>query len=102
MAHSCSVFAFFAAHGVLLPPPRAAVYFIRAISKGKGEITFANRFFYLGAAFAAHQVALEATETDGLYHARLHAHAIGQIDLRLPTSKAKGCYCPPGQNIPLL
>ena len=68
--------------------------------KGKGEITFANRFFYLGAAFAAHQVALEATETDGLYHARLHAHAIGQIDLRLPTSKAKGCYCPPGQNHP--
>ncbi len=32
MTHSFPVFAFFAAHGVLVPPPRAAVYFIRAIS----------------------------------------------------------------------
>ena len=70
--------------------------------KGKGEITFQNRFFYLGAAFASHRIALEATETDGLYHVRLHAHAIGQIDLRGSNSKAKGCYYPMAKIIPIL
>ena len=62
--------------------------------KAKGEITFQNRFFYLGAAFRAHPVALEPTATDGLYDVRFHAYRIGQIDLAVPNTKAKGCYYP--------
>ena len=60
--------------------------------KIKGEITFQNRFFYIGHAFRSHQIALEPAAQDGLYHVRFHSYAIGQIDLRTPNSKAKGSY----------
>ena len=60
--------------------------------KSKGEITFANRFFYLGQAFARHRVALEPTTREGIYHVRFHAYAIGEINLSAPPSKPKGHY----------
>ena len=39
---------------------------------------------------------------EGLYCVRFHAHAIGQIDLRAPNSKAKGCYYPLAKITPIL
>ena len=86
------------------PSPRAwreprrdfdyAPEYIQRTVKAKGEITFQNRFFYLGQAFCRHVVALEPTASQGLYRVRFHAHCIGQIDLRPPNSKAKGSYYP--------
>ena len=61
--------------------------------KAKDEITFQNRFFYLGAAFRTHAVALEPTAQEGLYDVRFHAYRIGQIDLRVPHTKPKGHCC---------
>ena len=61
--------------------------------KTKGEITFLNRFFYIGQAFQQHSVALQPTSTDGIYHVYFHAYPIGQIDLTIPNSIPKGrCY----------
>lgn len=68
--------------------PGAVVRTVRA----KGEITFQNRFFYLGVAFRTQTVGLEATAAEGLYDVRFHAYRIGQIDLRVPNSKPKGHY----------
>ena len=62
--------------------------------KSKGEITFANRFFYLGHAFRSYTVGLVPTAQDGVFAVHFHAYAIGQIDLRGPNPKAKGCYYP--------
>ena len=62
--------------------------------KAKGEITFQNRFFYLGHAFRTYTVGLVPTAQDGLFAVHFHAYAIGQIDLRGPNSKAKGSYYP--------
>jgi transposase InsO family protein len=70
--------------------------------KVKGEITFANRFFYLGHAFRGHAIALMPTASDGLYHVYFHAYAIGQIDLRVPNSKPKGNYYPMAKLDPFL
>ena len=70
--------------------------------QSKGEITFQNRCFYLGAAFRSHRIALEPTEVAGRYCVRFHSHAIGQIDLNVPSSKPKGSYYPLAKLTPIL
>lgn len=70
--------------------------------KTKGEITFSNRFFYLGQAFAGHQIALEPTAQAGVYAVRFHPYAIGQIDLSTPASKPKGHYYPMAKTTAIL
>jgi len=52
--------------------------------KSKGEITFRNRFFYIGKAFYGFAIALHPSVTDGLYRVAFGAITIGQIDLRVP------------------
>jgi transposase InsO family protein len=70
--------------------------------KAKGEITFQDRCFYLGQAFRQYTIALLPTAQDGLYRVHFHAYPIGQIDLRVPNSKAKGSYYPLAKLTPLL
>jgi transposase InsO family protein len=70
--------------------------------KTKGEITFANRFFYLGQAFRGQRIALLPAATDGVYEVRLHAYPVGQIDLRVPNSKPKGNYYPMEPLVPFI
>ncbi len=79
------------------PIERAFEYAPEAIErtvKAKGEITFANRYFYLGHAFRGQRIGLLPTTCDGVYAVRLHAYCIGQIDLRQPNTKPKGNYYP--------
>ena len=77
MAHSCPVFAFFAAHGVLVPPPRAAVYFIRAISgpwqrlghlslRGRAGAGLAARFQAIADSLRAHRLYARSLSVSGL------------------------------------
>ena len=60
--------------------------------KQKGEITFHNRFFYVGTAFAGLPVAIRPHSVPGCYRVCYAAFTLGQIDLRLPTSQPKGNY----------
>ncbi len=62
--------------------------------KSKGEITFRNRFYYIGRAFHSHTLALRPYKRDGLYSVCLGSIALGLIDLCEPTSKPKGHYLP--------
>jgi transposase InsO family protein len=70
--------------------------------KAKGEITFANRFFYIGQAFDQYPVALHPRARDGLYHVYFHAYPIGQIDLSIPNSHPKGRCYPMAKITPIL
>jgi transposase InsO family protein len=60
--------------------------------KSKGEITFQNRFYYIGKAFTGFDVALHPTATDGLFRVAFAAIPIGQIDLAEPNDRPKGHY----------
>lgn len=61
--------------------------------KSKGEITFQNRFFYIGAAFSGFNVALHPTSTDRLFRVAFAAITIGSIDLAQPHDRPKGrCF----------
>jgi transposase InsO family protein len=60
--------------------------------KSKGEITFANRFYYIGRAFAGLPVALRPTARDGFYRICLAAIPLGLIDCTAPTDRPKGNY----------
>jgi transposase InsO family protein len=62
--------------------------------KSKGEITFRNRFFYVGQAFAGLRVALRPTSTDGIYRVCYAAFPLGLLDLTAPTDLPKGNYHP--------
>lgn len=62
--------------------------------KGKGEITFRNRFFYVGQAFAGLRVALRPTSTDGIYRVCYAAFPLGLLDLTAPTNLPRGNYHP--------
>lgn len=62
--------------------------------KSKGEITFANRFYYIGEAFHGHELALRPTAKDGTYRVCFGAIPLGAIDLTVPNDRPKGHYFP--------
>ena len=62
--------------------------------KSKGEITFRNRFYYVGRAFTGLGVALRPTATDGHYRVCYAAFPLGLIDLTAPSDRPKGHYYP--------
>ena len=62
--------------------------------KGKGEITFRNRFYYVGQAFAGLCVALRPSATDGVYRVCFAAFSLGLIDCTQPADRPKGHYYP--------
>ena len=70
--------------------------------KSKGEITFRNRFYYVGRAFAGLYVALRPTATDGVYRLCYAAFTLGIIDCSAPSELPKGHYhllLPPIPNV---
>ncbi len=67
--------------------------FVRPV-KSKGEITFRNRFFYVGRAFRGLHVVLHPTASDGLFRLCYAAIPLGLVDLRLPPDRPKGSYHP--------
>ena len=62
--------------------------------KSKGEITFRNRFFYVGRAFAGLRVALRPTATDGVYRLCYASFTLGLIDCLSPSDLPRGHYHP--------
>ncbi len=62
--------------------------------KGKGEITFQNRFFYIGRAFCGLPLALRPSARPGQYTVCLAAHRLGGIDLTQPNDRPFGNYFP--------
>jgi len=62
--------------------------------KAKGEITWRNRTYFLGQAFAHEPVALRPTATDGLYHVFFCHQPLGAIDLHAPPAPSKHHYLP--------
>lgn len=62
--------------------------------KSKGEITFKNRFYYVGRAFAGLPVALRPTSSDGVYRLCYAAFTLGLIDSSTPSDLPKGNYHP--------
>ena len=62
--------------------------------KAKGEITFRNRFFYVGRAFAGLPVALRPLASDGVYRVCYAAFTLGLIDLSRPPERPRGHYHP--------
>jgi transposase InsO family protein len=62
--------------------------------KSKGEITLANRFFYIGRAFRGLPLALRPTSNDGLHRVCLAAITVGFIDCNHPVDRPKGNYYP--------
>jgi transposase InsO family protein len=70
--------------------------------KSKGEITFLNRFYYIGRAFSGLNIALRPTATDGVYRLCYAAFTLGLIDCSLPSDLPKGHYhplLPPTSNV---
>ena len=70
--------------------------------KSKGEITFQNRFFYIGRAFIGFDIALHPTVTQGLFRVAFAAIPIGSINLDQPNDRPKGRYflmTPPSQKV---
>jgi transposase InsO family protein len=76
----------------VLPPVEYGLHELVRPVKAKGEITFRNRFYYVGHAFAGLPVALRPTATDGVYRVCLAAFSLGLIDCNQPTSTPKGHY----------
>jgi transposase InsO family protein len=66
---------------------------VRAV-KAKGEITFANRCYYIGRAFAGLPLALRPHQRDGVYRVCYAAFPLGLIDLTRRPDKPKGHYHP--------
>jgi len=62
--------------------------------KSKGEITFRNRFYYVGQAFIGLPLALRPTATDGVYRVCLAAFTLGLIDCVQPTDRPRSYYHP--------
>jgi transposase InsO family protein len=76
-----------------LPPLAYPVGEVVRAVKSKGEITFQQRFFYIGQAFAGLPVALRPTTPDGHYTVCLAAHRLGRIDLTQPNDRPFGnCF----------
>ncbi len=62
--------------------------------KGKGELTWRQRTYFLGQGFARQSVALRATATDGLYEVYFCHQRLGWIDLQDPPAKSVHHYLP--------
>jgi transposase InsO family protein len=62
--------------------------------KSKGEITFRNRFYYVGRAFAGLPLALRPTATDGCYRVCFAAFTLGLIDCSQPSNFPRSHYYP--------
>jgi transposase InsO family protein len=62
--------------------------------KSKGEITFRNRFYYVGQAFIGLPVALRPMAQDGVFRVCFAAVNLGLIDCTQPTQQPKGFYHP--------
>ena len=62
--------------------------------KSKGEITWRNRFFYIGTAFRDLQVAIRPTATTDCFRVCYGAISLGIIDLSAPPSRPRGHYEP--------
>jgi transposase InsO family protein len=62
--------------------------------KGKGELTWCNRTYFIGQGFTRQPVALRATATDGLYELFFCHQRLGWIDLHQPPAKSKHHYLP--------
>jgi transposase InsO family protein len=77
-----------------LPPIEYGAHELVRPVKSKGEITFRNRFYYVGRAFIGLPLALRPTATDGHYRVCLAAFTLGVIDCSRPTSRPRGCYHP--------
>jgi transposase InsO family protein len=77
-----------------LPPVEYGARELVRPVKSKGEITFGNRFYYIGHAFAGLPVALRPTATDGIYRVCLAAFTLGIIDCGQPSARPKGHYHP--------
>jgi transposase InsO family protein len=77
-----------------LPPVEYDAHELVRPVKSKGEITFRNRFHYVGRAFAGLPVALRPTATDGVYRVCLAAFTLGLIDCAKPADRPKGNYHP--------
>ncbi len=77
-----------------LPPVEYGTHELVRPVKNKGEITFRNRFYYVGQAFAGLPLALRPTATDGIYRVCLQAFTLGLIDCTESTTRAKGSYHP--------
>jgi transposase InsO family protein len=77
----------------LLEPEYATGTSVRPV-KSKGEITFRNRFYYVGRAFAGCNVALHPCNQDGVFRLCYASFTLGLIDLRTPDNLPKGHYHP--------
>ena len=62
--------------------------------KSKGEITFKNRFYYVGRAFTGLRLVLRPTATDGLFRLCYAAFTLGLIDSSKPSDLPRGNYHP--------
>jgi hypothetical protein len=66
--------------------------------KSKGEITFKNRFFYIGRAFIGNSLALRPLDQKGLFNVCFGPHCLGSLSTSASTHLPKGHYhplCPP-------
>jgi transposase InsO family protein len=61
--------------------------------KSKGEITWRNRTYFVGSAFAGEPVALRQSQQEHLWEVYYCHQRLGQIDLRMET-KSKNHYLP--------
>ncbi len=64
------------------------------VVKSKGEITFRNRFFYVGRAFIGLPLALRPTSTDGQYRLCYAAITLGIVDCLSSSQRPRGHYHP--------
>lgn len=78
----------------MLPPIEYGARELVRPVKSKGEITFRNRFYYVGQAFIGLPVALRPTATDGVYRVCLAAFTLGLLDCAQPTGRPKSYYHP--------
>jgi transposase InsO family protein len=78
----------------VLPPVEYGPHELVRPVKAKGEITFRNRCYYVGQAFAGLPLALRPTATDGVYRVCLAAFTLGLINCTQPAARTKGCYHP--------
>lgn len=86
----------------ILPPPAYDPGEITRLVKSKGEFTFKNRFYYLGAGFSGLHVALRPLARAGQYRVCLGSISLGSIDTAQPSTLPKGhyhCLCPQHQNL---
>lgn len=77
--------------GILPPIEYSPGDLVRRV-KGKGEVTWRNRTYFLGHGFAREHIALRPTSTDGLHEVFFCHQRLGWIDLTQPPAKSKHHY----------